>query len=528
MLVFSSKALPREPAGQTAARYFPYLLLAITFASLIPRLVLGVSQFIHYDGYWHIFIATQNRWPLFVSEWKGDAHPPLHYLVLRAVAKLGDSRLIYRLPSIVPGVASVYIFGRITEKICRDRLVALCATAAYGFSITMIDITCDVRSYPLALFFILCAFYFFTEACWLLFGFFTALAIASEYYSAFFLLACAFLLLLARPTWKAVCLSLGPPLAIAAFLYRAHFRLQPRIENVVSDFYWNPGSSITSFILNGLRSDLNFMLPVELHSTAALIVFLLIAAVAIGYGFAKMTPAARAAILVLILLLAELATLGFARRYPFGGFARQQSVLFPFLVLAGFVVLDAVVQNFKIVIALIAVLIACSFVYQWRRFPKVREELFTPQYSIFENAFPTAHAVYVDQYSLIAYYIHTHNRTWIFQNHFREPDRVDEYQLASASHPPVTVLRNLDAWNFDLSSLDFYKTLARSLDSTDLSGADLFFLKQFPANVLNAANIRKLAADNSLTLGPIVYNNASAFIEFRLAKTDPKMTKASH
>jgi hypothetical protein len=140
------------------ARAFPFVLFAITVAALVPRLILGSYQFIHYDGYWHVFTATQDKWEVFISEWRKDAHPPLYYLLLRVLASLGHSHLIYRSLSIVPGVASVYVIGLIARKLYRSTTVALLTAAAYGSSITIIDITCDVRGYALALFLILLAF----------------------------------------------------------------------------------------------------------------------------------------------------------------------------------------------------------------------------------------------------------------------------------------------------------------------------------------------------------------------------------
>ena len=67
MLNNSSTALIGKPKVVTSDldRLFPFLLLAITFAALVPALVLGASEFISYDGYWHVFMDTQNRWKLF-------------------------------------------------------------------------------------------------------------------------------------------------------------------------------------------------------------------------------------------------------------------------------------------------------------------------------------------------------------------------------------------------------------------------------------------------------------------------------
>ena len=47
--------------------------------------------------------------------------------------------------------------------------------------------------------------------------------------------------------------------------------------------------------------------------------------------------------LLFLLLLAELVLLSLLRLYPFGGYARQQSILFPFFTLTGFLLLDWIV-----------------------------------------------------------------------------------------------------------------------------------------------------------------------------------------
>ena len=56
------------------------LLLGIALLGAIPRLYLGATQFIEYDGYWHVFIATQDDWQQFRWEYNANFHPPLFYL----------------------------------------------------------------------------------------------------------------------------------------------------------------------------------------------------------------------------------------------------------------------------------------------------------------------------------------------------------------------------------------------------------------------------------------------------------------
>ena len=194
------------------ARLFPLLLIATTLAALVPMIRAGASEIISYDGYWHLFIAGQNRWNQFLFEYQGNAHPILYFLVLRVIQFLGHSHLVLRSASIMPGAAGVYMIGLIARKLCRNEAVALLTAAAYGFSVVMIEIEIDVRSYSLSLFFVLVAFYFavdflnrdFGETATrplTLFGVFSSAAIATEYCAIFFVLACLgalFAVLIAR------------------------------------------------------------------------------------------------------------------------------------------------------------------------------------------------------------------------------------------------------------------------------------------------------------------------------------------
>jgi hypothetical protein len=53
------------------------ILIFIALAAALPRLLLGASQFIEYDGYWHVFIAQQDNWASFWADIYANAHPPL-------------------------------------------------------------------------------------------------------------------------------------------------------------------------------------------------------------------------------------------------------------------------------------------------------------------------------------------------------------------------------------------------------------------------------------------------------------------
>jgi uncharacterized membrane protein len=560
-----STALIEKPEVVTSGldRLFPFLLLAITFAALIPALVLGASEFISYDGYWHVFMDMQNRWKLFLFEYRRDAHPLLYHLVLRVITLFGHSRLAYRSASIIPGVVSVYLLGRIAGRLCSNKVVALLAAAAYGFSMVMIGITIDVRSYPLALMFVIAAFYYLVDflaqtydasanRSLVLFGIFTSLAIASEYYAIFFPVACLGVLALLWAThsdfrerstkwairnWYAPLVAFGLPLIVIAYFYLTHVKYlyeQRFSYRPAAFFFWTPGSSRIDFILRNLRADLNYILPVEIPSTTILFVVLVVfAPLLVYFGLFRKQSGESLAIgvpgLVFLLLLAELIVLSQFQLYPFGGNDRHQSIFFPFFILAAFILLDRLIAYLPGlwlkagILGAIVVLIAANFSYRWQKTPRRSVELFTKEYRTFQAKVAPAQALYVDQFSLIAYYVHTHDWKWKFRRHFREPDHVDEYDLTSSTGQHLALLRNLDHWNFNLSKPGTYQILARSLHDTQLASANMFLVKFVHGHADSSAiaadenRIRKLAADARLQVTSLYVDNAQAAITFTVA-----------
>jgi hypothetical protein len=126
----AAKAIARAfDLEAVVSSYFPYLLLGVALAALVPIVLVAVARPLFLDGYWNVFRDTQDRWALFFSEYRRDQHPILYRLVLRWVASLGSSRLLYRSASIVPGLATIYVLGLVAARLCRSRAVALLAAA---------------------------------------------------------------------------------------------------------------------------------------------------------------------------------------------------------------------------------------------------------------------------------------------------------------------------------------------------------------------------------------------------------------
>jgi 4-amino-4-deoxy-L-arabinose transferase-like glycosyltransferase len=116
------------------------ILILIALAAAIPRLLLGASQSIEYDGYWDIFVARQDDWGRFWAEAFALAHPPLYFLLLKPFLHFGHSPLVYRSLSILAGVASVFQVGWIARKVTgsnirsyQSALVWACAAGNHCF-----------------------------------------------------------------------------------------------------------------------------------------------------------------------------------------------------------------------------------------------------------------------------------------------------------------------------------------------------------------------------------------------------------
>ena len=527
-------------------RSFPYLLLAITIAALLPRLLLGVGEAISYDGYWNIFMDTQNRWSLFFAEYQADQHPILFRFLLRAVAHLGSTRLIYRIATILPGVATVFVLGKIAEKLCSSQIVALLAAAAYGFSLTVIDLDTDIRDYSLALLFIVTAFYFLIEfllseggkrtaRSLFLSAFFTSLAIATEYYSIFFLAAWFVIVSLyylrervfpasdnivprCNAYWFSLALWL--PIITTTYLYTTHLSFHRILQNNVQQFYWKPGESAFAFLLTNLLRDLSYLSPLRIPPVVLALALMVAVPIALSSKFwrtetlgkkASGTPA-----LVLSLLIFQLVVLALLGAYPFGGYQRQQSVLFPFLTLTCFVFLDRLIawlprSHWKTTAFIAsALLIPTNFAYWWPRWPRNHgEELFVREYRDFRSSLPEAQAVYVDQLSLIGYYIHTHSWKWAFDRHLITPAHLDLYDLTDPGGRRIFLLRDFE-WNLDLLQPDTYKTIAQALRASGLTSANVFRLNPGPvsggaqSSESNEKQIRTLAATAGLQATAII------------------------
>src|SRR5207248_1400325 len=143
-------------------------------------------------------------------------------------------------------------------------------------------------------------------------------------------------------------------------------------------------------------------------------------------------------VLIPVLIFFQLLLGGVLRVYPFGGELRQQFIIFPFLVLAAFVLLDRLVSLTPRPIAFgfaaaLAILIAALSVRAFERFPDVREPVMKAQMTRFQSLFPAPEAVYVDEFNVITFFTFHHDWKWAFSGLVPDAPKVNVYRLTRGS-----------------------------------------------------------------------------------------------
>ena len=555
---------PRFPADENPPswldRNFSRLLLAIAVAGLIPRLVFGNSQFISFDGWWHLFTATQDRWLMLLREWRWEAHPPLFYLLLRFVAGFGHSHLIIRSIGIVCGSVAGVIIGVVAAKVYRYKASALLTSAAYTFAWSNIEMNCDVRAYPMALLFVLLAF----DACldWtadpagaragraiVRFGAYSSLAILSEYFVVFFLAGCLGILVLRvllrpafrvaflnsiRRDWKAWVFSSASisVLFLALFVFQMSI-VKPQDQYYLQPYIWHDDSlwGADVFLLSNLVKEIGYFTPFNIGPGLMLaLAGLLFVPALIYFAFVRRERwrglLSADSPLLLAGLLAQLVVLALAGEYPFGGPFRHQSIIAPFVFLTAFLLLDRLADALKAFLARNALfttaglLVTASFAFGWAVYPWSSVQPKSAEYSRFRELFPRPENIYVGHIAAICYYAETHTSKWTFQDRFLiDNQQIIFYRVNDGNGHPVGILRNKAQTWLDLLDPETYRILAETLRHEGLESAVLFSVDRgwdtAGAKSLEEQS-RTLAQLAGLEGGRYAVGPTYAFVEFRL------------
>ena len=248
-------------------RRFNLALIAIALLCLIPRLLFATSQFVEYDGYWHVWIAQQDRWANFLREYQTNAHPPLYFLLLRLSFLLGRAPLAYRSVSLISGTASIYILGKTALKAMRSPIWAGLAALAYGLALPSIVVSNEVRTYMLSAFLVQISFYYFLDRdsmrSRVLFGVTASLACLTEYYALIYVCAallCALALPVVRRRLEIA--TFAAILVLPVWEYLSHFGARSVAYDHLPTYYFQPDSteSAAEFLLRNLRNEMNWLL----------------------------------------------------------------------------------------------------------------------------------------------------------------------------------------------------------------------------------------------------------------------------
>ncbi len=543
-----SKFRPSSAAGRVSL-----ILILITLAAAIPRLLLGAAQFIEYDGYWHVFIAQQDNWNNFWSDIYANAHPPLFFLLLKVALRFGHSLLVYRSISILTGVASVYLVGRIALQVTGSNMRAYQSALAYGLALPGIIVSCEVRSYMLSVFFVLLSFSCLLEigasesrksearlrtgfAVW-------AILACLSHYFAFFYAGAAILLLLGRmKNWKAEAATTVPVAAAIVTLYFVHAGRLAQVQPHLLPYYYEPGGheTLTGFLVRNWKNFLNLFSPCAITSGGIAFGILILAVVG-GVWLARLQgEKAFRTIGITALMLAGFAVAAVAGKYPFGGDLRQQYLLFPFLVASGAIFVERIAGKLAHFVpgygraalnALIIGAIVWISAVRFEQYPKVVGNVAADRIALFDSLEPTPTAVFLDQYNLITFFIYHHTWDWSSLKLEQPIPGIDVYRLRRGPEQ-MLVFRDKTDWNIDPDDSAVYSRLAECLRAEKIQPDKIRELSVFSARQappkepfsdvkLVRRGIVTLASDSAVCVERMAVNAVGWYATFRQSNCAP-------
>ena len=510
-------------------RLFWPILILTALAGLALRICVGAQTFVSFDEWQHLFMAGSARGSDLSFELAANAHPPLFFLLLGGILKLGQPAL-YRSISIAAGAGSIVLVGWIARRLFTSTAIQLACAFAFALSADAIAESVEIRSYQLAVLLSLAAF-----LSWLsifdsenatrhrvAFAVCGSLAVLSHYSTVFFLGACivAALPSLRRKFSLPALIALAIPCAVFVIAYILHAGNLPP-QGYLFDFYWKykPHEHLLHFLARNLRNFFNLFSPIEVDSAAlALLLIGLLAALAI-YMLRK-----RHAVMPIVFaatIVAELMAGGITATYPFGGLLRHDYIAGPFLLIAAFAIADALLP--PLYIAIPAVLAAASIANAVVRTPQLivypGEVIGQEQYAALRQSFPHTSAIYADHWSVIGYFIHTSTQPRTFVQRVPDAAVIDEYSLSSGTHLFYDKTRRL----VDLTDPAVYQSFADCLRASHVPELTVFLFapndKPFVwAHSDLPATIAQLAAANNLTVNKLVTGETWILASFGFQK----------
>jgi len=173
---------------------FPILILG-----LILRLI-SLNQSLWLDEATSALVAKLPLRDIFIKFLPGDFHPPFYYLLMKFwVDVFGNSEISLRIPSVLFGVATVYVVYKISKNYIAPILMATSGLAIYYSQ--------EARMYSLAALLVSCLVYLFLNKRWLLFSVALLLVGLTDYVA---LLIVPVFFIVGYKSWKKILITMAP------------------------------------------------------------------------------------------------------------------------------------------------------------------------------------------------------------------------------------------------------------------------------------------------------------------------------
>lgn len=184
----------------------------ILFIGTILRLI-SINQSLWLDEATSALVAKMSIYDISTKFLPGDFHPPLYYLLLKYWSNIfGTSEVALRTPSIIFGVATIYLVYLIGKKIF-NKNIGLLSSLLLATSGLHVYYSQEARMYSLAAMLVSASIYLFLEKKWFLFSV-TLIYIGMTDYVSLLILPIFFIL--DYKNWKRILISFLPLFTVFA------------------------------------------------------------------------------------------------------------------------------------------------------------------------------------------------------------------------------------------------------------------------------------------------------------------------
>ncbi len=136
-------------------------LIIILFLALSLRVFKLDHNSLRTDECLTFWIASEESLSQLLTVVIGTKQQPLYYLLIHFWIKIfGTSELSLRLPSVIFGIASVFMTYKLSRILFKSQEVGIISSCLAALSVMNINYSHDVRPYTLALFLSLISIYF--------------------------------------------------------------------------------------------------------------------------------------------------------------------------------------------------------------------------------------------------------------------------------------------------------------------------------------------------------------------------------